>query len=271
MIRPLTAADAPLVGPLAARAFDDLLVREGRPLRPRPPERLAHYAAQYAHVVATGRALGAFDDGDRLVGAALSTVRGDLWLLPLLVVEPDAQSAGTGRALLSAVLDGAPARRVLHASSDARALRAYARAGFRLLPALEATGTVARGTGPAVVAGTLPDAFAVDAAHLRAAGGEVLALADGREGVAVVHRVPGRGSGVTVLSAADDATAADLLRGVLATLEGAVEVGPLAPQAAWAVPVLLDAGLDLAPGGPVCVAGPGDPLAGPCAPDGVFL
>ncbi len=272
--RELAPEEVALVGPLAGRAFDDLTVREGGTPRPRSAARDAHDGAQHAHLAATGRALGTFD-GDRLLGAALSVVRGDLLVLALLVVEPDAQSSGVGGALLRAALRGAPARLLLHASPDARAVRAYSRAGFRLLPALEATGTVTASTGPAVV--EAPDdlpalvPFAVDLPHLRASGGAVLTLADGRPGVAVLHRVPGRGSGIDVLAAVDEATGADLLRGALALVEGPVEVGPLAPQQHWAVPVLLDAGLAVQPCGPVGVAGVPDPLAGTCPVGAVFV
>lgn len=274
-LRPLTVDDAAAVQALAARAFDDLAVRRGRRPGEGAEEGRPHYVARDAHLVATGRAVGAFE-GDELVGAALSTVRGDLWVLALLVVSPTAQGSGTGSALLRTVLEGAPPRRLLHASDDVRAVRAYSRAGFRLLPSLQATGSVSPDPSAPAVRDAPDDLpalvpFAVDLAPLRASDGRVLELADGRRGVAVLHRVPGRGSGVTVLDAEDDAAAADLLRGVLGTLDGPVDLAPLAPQEHWAVPVCLDAGLALAPNGPVEVAGVADPLAGPCVLGAVYV
>ena len=151
-------------------------------------------------------------------------------------------------------------------------MRAYSRAGFRLLPALGASGTSLRARPSRLWSRpSSAPAFAVDEAHLRASGGRAVRLADGRDGVAVVHVVAGRGTGIDVLTAADDATAADLLRGALALVDGPSEVGPLAPQQHWAFPVLLDAGLSLEVTGPVAVAGVADPLAGPCPPDAVFV
>lgn len=265
---PLDGGQAPLVQPLATRAFDDLATRQGRSPEASAPDVAAHYARQRAHLVATGRALAAYDD-DRLLGVALSYERAGLWVLALLVVEPASQSSGAGSALLRAALDGAPPRRMLHASRDERALRAYSRAGFRLLPALEARGT------PSTVGPDLQDAepdgpFAVDLVHAVAGGVRLLALADGRPG-RVLLAGPASSRRVTVLSAPDDATAADLLRGALALADGPVRVAPLAPQEHWAVGVALDAGLVLDVTGPVAVSGVADPLAGPLAVQAVYV
>ena len=281
-LRPLAAADAAHVQPLAAEAFDDLAVRLGQPPRAGTGQVREHYRRQHEHLVAHGRPLGAFDGG-ALVGAALSYERAGTWVLALLVVRPGRQSDGTGSALLRASLEGAPPLRLLHASRDARAMRAYARAGFRLLPALRASGTPRlQGTGPVVrdadapsVAAAGCEHLAVDLEHVVRSGGRVLALADGRAGLALVHGVPGW-LHAGVLTAADDDTARDLLRAALRVAAGradgaGVEVGPLAPQEHWAVDVALEARLDLAACGPVALAGAADPLAGPCPPPAVLV
>ena len=281
-LRPLAVADAAAVQPLAARAFDDLDVRQGRPPRGGTSEVTEYYRRAHEHLVATGSGLGAFD-GDALVGAAVSYERAGTWVLALLVVEPGRQSDGTGSTLLREALAGAPPLRLLHSSRDARAMRAYARAGFRLLPALRASGTPRlEGTAPMA---RDADAAAVNAAgcghlqgdldHVVRDGGSVLALADGRRGLAVVHGVPGAPR-PGVLTAADDETARDLLRAALRAAadragEGGVDVGPLAPQEHWAVDVALEARLELTPCGPVAVAGSPDPLVGPCVPPAVFI
>jgi len=73
-------------------------------------------------------------------------VRERLWCLSMLAVQPGVQSAGAGRALLSAALDyGTDADAGLIVSSnDPRALRLYARAGFSLRPTFSAEGTIDR-------------------------------------------------------------------------------------------------------------------------------
>lgn len=281
ILRPLAPQDAEVVGPLAFRAFEDLAVRQNRPPRGSTPQAQASWTRAHAHLLRTGRGIGAYDDDGGLLGVALSYRREATWVLALLVVEPGRQSAGAGSALLREVLREAPPQRILHASQDPRAVRAYARAGFRLLPALRASGRP-QGDGGDLVreadlrrdAGAAGCAHLVeDLAHLVGGGGRVLAAADGRPGLAVVQGAPGFPK-ATVLAAPDAPTAQDLLRGALAVaggLEGDVEVGPLAPQEHWAVEVLLDAGLDVAPSGPVAVAGLTDPLAGLQPPPAVYI
>jgi GNAT superfamily N-acetyltransferase len=75
-------------------------------------------------------------------GAGLAILREGLWGLSMLVVHPDAQSGGVGRALLERTLrygDGARGG-IIASSGDSRALRAYARAGFAMHPAVQASG-----------------------------------------------------------------------------------------------------------------------------------
>lgn len=262
-IRPLRPAEVPLVRPLATRAFDELRRGQDRPARDVSAEQAAGLTAMHAHLQATspdGCLLAL--DGDEPVGAALSYVRGGLWVLSLLVVEPGRQSLGAGSALLRAALAGAPERRLLHATTDSRALRAYTGAGFRLLPALLAEGLPEVIDAPQLVDAELDGPFAVDLQHVRATGGAVLALpGDPSAGRAVIVGPPGRTS-VAVLDPADEARGAALLAGALARAAREVDVGPLAPQEHWAVTVCLRAGLTITPCGPVAVAGVADPLGG---------
>lgn len=272
-LRPLTPAHAPLVQPLAARAFDDLATRQGRPTRASLPGVAEHYLAAHEHLLRTGSGLGAWS-GDDLVGVALSYRRGATWVLALLVVEPGRQSLRAGSTLLAAALATAEPGdvRMLHCSQDSRALRTYARAGFRLLPALRASGPVQLPDPPVLVdadpatAGELAD----DVRQAVVLGGRALTLPGGR-GLAVVGGPAGHPQ-VTVLAAPDRAAAQDLLRGALAAAgPGPVEVGPLAPQEDWAVEVALEARLELAPCGPVAVSGLADPLGGLVPPPAVFI
>lgn len=273
--RALAPDDAALIQPLAAKAFDDLAVRQGRPPRATLPGMAEHYRSVHEHLLRTGSGIGAYE-GDELVGVAVSYRRGRTWVLALLVVEPGRQSLRAGSTLLAAALEGAADDdvRLLHCSQDSRAMRAYSRAGFRLLPALRASGTVRLDAGPEVV-DSAPDAAGVDLAddvrRAVALGGRAVALADGRAGLALVTGPPGA-KAVVVLAAPDRPTAQDLLRGALAAAgPGPVELGPFAPQEDWAVEVALEARLELTSCGPVAIAGSAEPLGGLGPPPAVFV
>ena len=280
-IRPLGQAEVDLVHPLAVRSFDDLSVRLGRPSEPPSAADTAHHTAQHHYLHRTGSALGAYDGQGALSGVALSSVRGALWQLALLVVEPAAQSAGTGRALLEAALQTAPAGgvRTFCSSRDARALRAYARAGFRLLPALHGNGVVdpaLLGDHAGVRTGDVGrDAERVGVAHLAddiafvlAEGGSWL-VAD--RGCALVFSGASR-TLVRVLSAGSAVEGQSLLRAALLEAGGgSVALSPLVPQQDWAVDVVVEARLELSVCGPVAVAGVADPLAGLCPPAAVMV
>src|SRR5690348_11670807 len=101
-----------------------------------------------AHMIETdpGGAWVARNDRGRVIGAALAILRDDVWGLSLLVVEPAAQSNGVGRELLRRALEHGGGGRggLILSSTDARALRAYARAGFSLRPLAAAAGIVDR-------------------------------------------------------------------------------------------------------------------------------
>ena len=83
----------------------------------------------------------------------LAILREGVWGLSLLVVRPDAQSSGAGpgaaRRARARTATARAAASIL-ASRDPRALRAYARLGLALHPALDGAGVprgVARGRG----------------------------------------------------------------------------------------------------------------------------
>src|SRR3954452_9478628 len=89
--------------------------------------------------------------GGRVVGVALALVREGLWGLSLLAVEPPRQDQGIGRRLLDAALAYANGARgaIILSSTDPKAMRRYARAGFSLVPAVAAAGIVERDRLPA--------------------------------------------------------------------------------------------------------------------------
>ena len=282
-VRPLRTEEIDLVQPLAQRSFEDLSSRTGRPPEPRDEASAGYYRAQHHHLHRTGTALGAFSPDGTMIGSALSWVREHTWGLALLVIEPGDQSAGAGSALLrEALATAAPdSVRTFLSSGDARALRAYSRAGFRLLPTLRASGQVdasliadrtgvregdSAGDAERAGVGHLVD----DIEFVRRHGGRFL-VADG--GCALVSG-PARHPTVRVLTAADEVTAQRLLRAALAAaaeLEVEVSATSFAPQQHWAVQVCVEARLPLSVGGPVAVAGVGDPLGGVCPPAAVLI
>lgn len=283
MLRPMTLDDVPAVATLAHDAFRELDRAFGLPTNDEPVDPARH--PRYSHLVETDPG-GAWVDehGGAIRAAALALVREGVWGLSLLVVDPAHQSAGLGRSLLEATLSyGTGARGgIILASGDARAIRAYHRAGFDLRPAVDATGEVRvrPARDPAVRALRWPaDRDLVDGVgrHLRGAGhsrdvptwlemGAHVEVHD--DGGFVVHL---EGT-VFAVAARAPATAAALLRAALTeTPDGkSAEVMYIGAGQEWAVQTVLEAGLSLRPGGPVMTRGELGALA-PYLPSGAYL
>jgi GNAT superfamily N-acetyltransferase len=272
--------DAEAVYAVSVAAFHELDVRlGGRPERLSPGSGAAHRVARIQRTD-PGGAWVAERDGE-IVGGALGIVREGVWGLSLLVVRPDAQSAGAGRELLARAYEyGNRARGwIVLASSDPRALRAYARLGLQLHPALSARGTARTGAPPGVRPGTaddLPLTEAVDRAVRGAAHGEdILALvASGSRFFVLPDRGYAllRGGEVRLLAAFDEEAAATLLRACLAAADGAeASVEFITSAQNWAVAPCLEAGLELrSEGGTVFLGGDVGPFA-PYLPSGSYL
>ena len=173
---------------------------------------------------------------------------------------------------------------MIASSSHPAAMRRYALAGFTLLPTITASGTVLRERLPAGLGvregteGDLELAAEVDRSVRGAAHGPDLEfmlrtglrllVAEGQAGKG--YAVVWEGSPALVAATAPE-TAADLLWACLAEGSGKpVEVPWITGDQNWAVPVVLGAGLSLAPAGPICMRGELGPLA-PYLPSGPFL
>src|SRR6059058_3993807 len=189
--------------------------------------------SRVAHLLETdpGGAWVAESAEGRVVGVALALLREGLWGLSLLAVEPALQGNGIGRRLLDAALSYADAARgaIILSSTDPKAMRRYARAGFALRPAVAAAGIVG--------------------------GAELLVLGD-RGFVVHCEGTP------RLLAALDEEAAQALLRAALAASSpgATVQVDFISAGQDWAVAVALEAGLALSPDGPIFVRGDVGPL-----------
>jgi GNAT superfamily N-acetyltransferase len=270
----------------AHEAFEAAAIARDEPPSDRSPTEIARRSHRIAHLLATdpGGAWVAEADGE-IVGVALALVREGVWGLSLFAVRPGLQGQGIGRRTLEPVRAYAEGRRgaIILSSIDPRAMRRYARAGFRLRPCVDAAGQINRSRLPGGLRSrpgdVTEDRDLLDAVsrHVRtathgpdfgaiaAAGGELLVL-DGR-GYAF-HR---EGSPV-LLAATDEAAAGDLLWSCLAAGPpgGPAHIDFISEHNDWAVAVALDAGLTLSPAGPVFVRGQTGPFT-PYLPNGAYL
>jgi GNAT superfamily N-acetyltransferase len=280
-LRPMRADDVPAAHELAIAAFADLERRMHAPESPLPQPEAAYLRLRRILATDPGGCWVA-EDGAGLTGAGLALRRDGVWGLSLLVVRPDLQSAGIGSALLSRTLAyGADARGwVILASPDPRALRAYARAGFALHPAVMATGAPRAAIGCADVRPFEPadhelaaevDRVVRGAPH----GADLEALAAGG---CELLTLPGRGyaahreGAVKTIAAFDEEAAGALLRTVLARIpkQGRAEVEWMTSAQQWAIEVAVAARLELRPAGAVCLRGDVGSFR-PYLPGGAYL
>lgn len=277
----MVPADASAVHELATRAFEVLY----GPEPPETPERRRAALRRFTHLIDTdpdGAFVAEGRDG-ALEGAALALRRDGLWGLSMLAVDPAAQSHGTGSRLLERALTTAREARggIILASNDPRALRLYAAAGFALRPVFEAVGPVRRTvTRPtAVRPGGLDDRPLTERVDRTARGAphgpdiEVM-LEQGSSLLVVEDRgyVVVEDSKVRLLAALDPAAAQDLMRAVLAGTPsgGSARVDWLGADQQWALPVVLEAGLELKASSAVFVRGEVGAFT-PYLPSGAFL
>ena len=285
-VRPMTRGDIPAVYETAALAFANGSEEENRALD-RSPTEVASYRARYHHIIEHDPdGCWVTESEGRVVGVGVSIRREGLWGLSLLAVDATFRGRGVGTRLLERALayaEGCRARMTVSSTHPA-AIRRYATAGLHLRPTLKASGVVRRGALPASLQGVrdgdegdLDLAAEVDRRVRGAAHGPDLAfmLRTGR--LLVCDNPSGRGYAVmqdgtlALLAATENGVAAKLLWACLAEGKGeGMEVRWIGTDQSWAVPVVLSAGLDLSPAGPVCVSGETGPLS-PYIPSGAFL
>jgi GNAT superfamily N-acetyltransferase len=282
-IRPLTLEDVPAADRAAWSALREH-VPDGFAWETEERARRGRY--RIAHLLETDPdgAWVAELDGE-IVGIGLALVREGVWGLSLLAMRPDVQSRGGGRRLLEAALRYAEGTRgaIILSSTDPRAMRRYALAGFELRPSVAFAGIVDRSAIPGGLrsrpGSAAEDRELCDAAsrHVRgAAHGPDLEAFEGAGGQLLVHDDGGwavvRDGSPAVLAARDEAIATDLLWSALAHGErgATVHIDFVCAGHDWAVQACLAAGLALSPDGPVFVRGDVGPLA-PYLPSGAYL
>ena len=258
------------------------------PYFPAPEIRTRRGTQRAEHLMGTdpGGCWVAVDDRGDVVGTSMALVREGVWALSQLAVHPQVQSRQVGRRLLDAALGhGDDVRgRLIASSTDPRALRRYRRAGLDLIPCVSASGALLARAIPGGLRSrpaSLPDDQALcDHASRRvrgaAHGSDVAALIASHGDTALVHDDGGwavaRDGSPMLLAALDEDVARDLLWSAFASgpRGGSVHVGNISARQQWAIDVCLDAGLVLAPDGPLFCGGDVGPMS-PYLPSGIYL
>lgn len=249
---------------LSAEAFLGVDLARTTPGEPVPalrsPERAEVWVARTARFLERDAAgCWAAERDGHLLGFATSFRRETTWFLATYAVRPEDQGLGIGRALLDAALTHSQGclHGMLSASSDPRAVRRYALAGFELHPQMTLSGRIDRGALPDVEhvrPGTAGDQEWMDSLDRGARGA---AHGDDHEFLRSVHDLrvidhsTGRGyvytghdGSVALLAASNRRTATRLLHHVLATVPGdETAVHHVTGANQWAVEAGVRAGL----------------------------
>jgi GNAT superfamily N-acetyltransferase len=281
VIRPMTLEDIRSALELAMVTFDDLSRRLNEEPEPHPPDLDVAELRYTAFITHDPEGSWVAEDEHGLAGCALAVKREGIWGLSLLIVRPGLQSAGVGSGLLARAHDYAhdAVGRIILASPDPRAIRAYSRLGLDLHPCFYAKGVPRGVRAPeGLREGGAEDLAFVETVDRFARGGgrrssiETL-LAMGNTLLVLPQRgyaVFGEGS-VRTLAAVDDASAAEVLRGALARVEGQFTLSFITGAQQWVVGPCLDAGLDLCGArGPIFLGGDVGGFT-PYLPSGAFL
>jgi predicted N-acetyltransferase YhbS len=134
-VRDATADDAEACGRIFYEAFEAIAARHNLPVEPGSPE-FTHFKVGQMLADDGFAALVAERDGE-VLGSAFADERSQIVGIGPVTVEPDAQDAGIGRALIEAVLERERARsaagvRLVQTAYHYRSLALYAKLGFRV-------------------------------------------------------------------------------------------------------------------------------------------
>lgn len=286
-IRPLTTDDIDAARAVQVSAFDAKDRATGHPVPEMTPAVVERQRGRFRHFLThdpDGSWVATL--GGEVVGCALALRRDSLWGLSLLAVDPEVQSKGIGRQLLDATLryaDGVDAAIIL-SSSDPRAIRSYAVAGFDLYPQVRASGPLDRSVLPRADgrvrvgdASRAEWADELDRSVRGAARGPDHTVLAGMAQMYVVDGASGRGYAylrtdgrIVTVVATDDETATALLWQCLSSeQDGDRSIDHVNSGQQWAIRVALAARLPIQPAGPVFWRGRTPPAS--YLPDGAYL
>jgi GNAT superfamily N-acetyltransferase len=229
------------------------------------------------------------EDEGIVVGMSQSFVREDYWTLSQLGTLPGRQGQGLGRELLRlALTHGDPhSPGTIQCSRDPKAMALYTSFGFVLHPVVAAWGAMRPGSveRPAEVVRYEPDAVtereldivtaidrkvrgsgrSADIVSMLAHPGHRLLLL-GEDGYAVA-----RDDRIVALGARDETAATLVLKAMLAEAPAGetIEINWLTSAQQWAIRVVIEAGIELQPYGPVMVRGMDGPPS-PYIPSGGY-
>jgi ribosomal protein S18 acetylase RimI-like enzyme len=273
-IRAMGEADVEDAALVWHRAYPPVAERYRLPVPPQTPEAVQRTVRSIGHLLETDPQSSwvAVDSNGAIVAVAQALRRQETWVLSMLGVEPSAQDAGTGRALLDRTLHGLHdvRHRMILASRDPRAMHCYARAGLELHPSLQGHGRVRRPPPacPAVSIGSRQDVpKAAELARVRRGGSnepDLHFLLDGGRQL-WTHPAGGyavaQGGSLSTLAAESEAIATDLLETVLAQAgpDEVVDIDWMTGAHQWAIRICVEAGLELFPAGAVMTDSPSHP------------
>lgn len=289
-LRPMTQAD--VTGAVAASdtGFLAMRARYGLPVTANSLQDDRRRQNRTRHFLRTdpGGSWVADDDG-LIVGMSQSFVREGYWVLSQLGAVPGRQGRGLGRELLRLAHshgqgDGPG---TIQCSRDPKAMALYAGLGFSLHPVVAAWGPLRPGAVSRAPDVTRHEREGITEAHLdivtsidRAARGSArtvdMEMMSSEEGARLLlHEdrayAVAKDDRIVTLGARDEESAALVLRTMLAEVPPGetVEVNWLTSGQQWAIAVLIQAGVELQPYGPVMVrVMPGPPR--PYIPNGGY-
>jgi ribosomal protein S18 acetylase RimI-like enzyme len=280
-LRPMEEADVP--GAVAAfdAGFGAMRARYGLPELPPSAADDERRQNRVRHFLRTdpGGSWVAEEDGV-VVAMSQSFVREGYWVLSQLGAVPERQDRGLGRELLGLALSHGEADSpgTIQCSRDPRAMALYTGAGFSLHPVVVASGPLRAGAlprpaevirheGPEVTGAHVDVITSIDRAVRGSARPVDMAMMLAEDGARLLlhedqaYAVAKHGLLVT-MGGRTEASATLVLRALLAEVPAGetVAVNWLTSAQQWAISVLVEAGVELIPHGPVMVRGrPGPP------------
>ena len=264
--RAMTEADVPAAVSAFDSGFLTMLARHSLPVTGNTIQDERRRQDRTRHFLSTDpEGSWVAEDEGIVVGMSQSFVREDYWVLSQLGTLPGRQGRGVGRELLRlALTHGDPqSPGTIQCSRDPKAMALYSSFGFVLHPVVAAWGAMRPGSveRPPEVERLESEQVTereLDIVSMLAHPGHRLLLL-GEKGYAVA-----KDDRIVALGARDESSATIVLQAMLADAPAGetIEINWITSAQQWAIRVLVGAGIELQPYGPVMVRG----MDGPPAP-----